>query len=489
MRRILLGASLLATVVASPALAQKPGVVELGAFGRWNFWDNSGGTAAGFTEPRPAYGLTNTGGVGGRLGIFFLKNLSLEVSGAYAETKRKDAIIGDDTTVVFPAQQGIHNWLLRGGLTYFAPLNQSLSLAIGGHYARNIWGGTEDADEDMAGGSLGLRWNVAEKVALRLEGTADYGWSPYVERPNYAVSSVLNFGAQAGASVLIGNTWDSDGDGVRDKGDLCPNTPKGESVDANGCSESQKDDDNDGVKNNADRCPSTPAGEAVDSDGCSESQKDADGDRVPNSRDRCPNTPAGEAVDANGCSESQKDDDRDGVNNRADRCPNTPAGEKVDAAGCSDSQKDDDRDGVANSRDKCPNTPAGRQVDAEGCPVPEVRVIPREGLVLEGVTFASGSARLSTNARTILKKVAESLRENPEVQFEVQGHTDNTGSKATNTRLSQARAKAVLDYFVSQGVSESRMTAKGYGPDQPLADNSTREGRERNRRVVLVQTN
>jgi len=455
-----------ALALVPAAHAQKAGTVITDIFGRYDIYDEDNlGASSGI-------------GVGGRLGIFFVRNLALEasISQTYAD---KDSATGN-----VPATSDFRTIPIRAGLIYNIPIGRS-AILIGPQFTRNLYrGGPQvDSDENAVGGLLGLRLGVSDVFGIRLEGTVDKGLdSTWTNKP-------LNFGAQLGASFYWGNERDADKDGVLDDADACPNTPKGESVDANGCSESQKDDDNDGVKNNADRCPSTPAGEAVDSDGCSESQKDADGDRVPNSRDRCPNTPAGEAVDANGCSESQKDDDRDGVNNRADRCPNTPAGEKVDAAGCSDSQKDDDRDGVANSRDKCPNTPAGRQVDAEGCPVPEVRVIPREGLVLEGVTFASGSARLSTNARTILKKVAESLRENPEVQFEVQGHTDNTGSKATNTRLSQARAKAVLDYFVSQGVSESRMTAKGYGPDQPLADNSTREGRERNRRVVLVQTN
>ena len=100
---------------------------------------------------------------------------------------------------------------------------------------------------------------------------------------------------------------DTDGDGVEDSADLCPNTPAGETVDSDGCSNSQKDSDSDGVSDNADLCPDTPSGESVDGDGCSDSQKDSDGDGVSDDADLCPNTPTGEAVDSDGCSASQSD--------------------------------------------------------------------------------------------------------------------------------------------------------------------------------------
>jgi endonuclease I len=160
---------------------------------------------------------------------------------------------------------------------------------------------------------------------------------------------------------------DSDGDGVLDTVDLCPNTPTGAVVDANGCSNGQLDDDNDGVQNSLDLCSATPAGETVNADGCSQSQLDDDGDGVMNNVDQCPNTPTGAIVDANGCSNGQLDDDNDGVQNSDDVCANTPTGENVDATGCSQSQLDDDTDGVMNNVDQCPNTPTGENVDATGC--------------------------------------------------------------------------------------------------------------------------
>ncbi len=130
------------------------------------------------------------------------------------------------------------------------------------------------------------------------------------------------------------NSTDDDNDGVVNSEDSCPNTPTGETVDANGCSSSQLDDDNDGVPNSEDICPNTPSSETADSLGCSPSQQDIDNDGVPNAQDLCNNTPVGEVVDSNGCSASQLDSDNDGVVNSVDRCPNTPIGVTVDADGC-----------------------------------------------------------------------------------------------------------------------------------------------------------
>ncbi|NER18076.1 immunoglobulin domain-containing protein [Spongiivirga citrea] len=168
-------------------------------------------------------------------------------------------------------------------------------------------------------------------------------------------------------TTLAVTPLDGDNDGVNDDVDLCLNTPNGETVNANGCSQSQLDDDNDGVFNNLDLCPNTPDGETVNTDGCSQSQLDDDNDGVFNSLDLCPNTPDGETVNTDGCSQSQLDDDNDGVFNSLDLCANTPDGETVNADGCSESQLDDDNDGVFNNLDLCDNTPDGEAVNADGC--------------------------------------------------------------------------------------------------------------------------
>jgi OOP family OmpA-OmpF porin len=215
----------------------------------------------------------------------------------------------------------------------------------------------------------------------------------------------------------------------------------------------------------------------VDAAGCSASQKDADQDRVMDNVDQCPATPAGEAVDQAGCSATQRDTDADGVKDNVDQCVNTPSGAQVDQNGCSPEQRDSDGDHVMDTSDACPNTPAGQQVDARGCPM--------EFGVMAGVTFATGTANLTEPAQAKLLDVARSLAADPNIKVEVAGHTDNTGSRSTNMRISQQRADAVAKFLTDNGVAASQVTAKGYGPDKPIASNATSEGRAQNRRVEL----
>jgi hypothetical protein len=157
------------------------------------------------------------------------------------------------------------------------------------------------------------------------------------------------------AGCIGGGNGDDDGDGVMNDVDICPLTPTGETVDTDGCSQTQLDDDVDGVMNNLDLCPLTPAGETVDTDGCSQTQLDDDGDGVMNNLDLCPLTPAGETVDTDGCSQTQLDDDSDGVMNNLDLCPLTPAGETVDTDGCSQTQLEDGEDTGAEETESTPD--------------------------------------------------------------------------------------------------------------------------------------
>jgi OOP family OmpA-OmpF porin len=125
-------------------------------------------------------------------------------------------------------------------------------------------------------------------------------------------------------------------------------------------------------------------------------------------------------------------------------------------------------------------------VDSVGCPVlfreERGRVQP---LILKGVNFAVGKATLTPQSHAVLDEVAKSLLAHPEVRIEVSGHTDATGSRALNMRLSLARAQSVATYLASKGVAHSRLDAQGYGPDRPIATNSTAGGRRENRRVEL----
>ncbi|MDB9823786.1 BspA family leucine-rich repeat surface protein [Flavobacteriaceae bacterium] len=160
---------------------------------------------------------------------------------------------------------------------------------------------------------------------------------------------------------------DTDFDGVEDELDACPDSPRNEPADQNGCTFSQKDQDSDGVLDELDLCPNSPASEPADENGCTFSQKDKDSDGVLDELDLCPNTAPNEKVDENGCAQIQIDKDLDGVLDEDDVCPDSPKEEEVDEKGCAYSQLDDDNDGLANGLDSCPGSEEGEEIDEKGC--------------------------------------------------------------------------------------------------------------------------
>jgi OOP family OmpA-OmpF porin len=282
--------------------------------------------------------------------------------------------------------------------------------------------------------------------------------------------------------LLLGLTWglgrrhgDADADGVYDRGDACPDTPRGARVDGRGC---PLDSDRDGVHDGIDECPNTPHGATVDARGC---PRDGDGDGVYDGIDQCPDTPHGATVDARGC---PLDGDGDGVYDGIDQCPDTPHGVVVDGRGC---PLDSDADGVTDGLDRCPGTPRGTPVNPDGCPKAAPLFTPEResSLVLEGVYFEYDSAVLAAESRSVLDRVAASLIDWPEVRVQVEGHTDSKGREAYNLALSRRRAEAVRTHLIERGVAAGRVSVEGYGESRPVDDNGTESGRARNRRVEL----
>jgi OmpA-OmpF porin, OOP family len=219
------------------------------------------------------------------------------------------------------------------------------------------------------------------------------------------------------------------------------------------------DSDNDGVPDDQDQCPGTPAGAIVDENGC---EADGDGDGVADSLDKCPDTPAGQQVGEDGC---PLDSDGDGVPDDIDECPRTPAGAKVLASGCA-------------LQGDCRTPRPGEQVDANGCAVDKT-------FILRGVNFEFDSDRLTEDAKKILDQTGETLQAYADVDVEIAGHTDSTGTDQYNLGLSERRSIAVKNYLAARGIEPTRMTPTGYGESQPIDTNDTPEGQAKNRRVEL----
>ena len=507
---------------------QRAGDFELSLFGAYTKYDKSFNLDAGIGGgARLAYYVTGAVGLGA--GVVF--NREQNVPGSAGASM--DPLLGSaDLIIRLPA----------------------LLYAVGG-YSRIDFGKSAPFSftDGGFGGGLGLRLPIGGKVGFMVEGQAIYtpttnGSFGQKSATHFLVLGGFSFLERGGVqptTVAARGPKDSDGDGVPDNRDACPNTPLGATVDVRGC---PTDSDQDGVYDGIDKCPGTPAGAKVDATGCPIDSDhdgvpdgldqcpdtpagavvnsfgcpiDSDGDGVPDGIDKCPDTPHGATVDATGC---PKDTDGDGVPDGIDKCPDTPVGATVDANGC---PKDSDNDGVPDGIDKCPNTPVGVKVDATGCPlirdsdgdgVPDnidrcpgtppgskvdqfgCIVLFREErtpgapnarptLILRGVNFETGRSALTPESFAVLDQVAGSMIANPEIQIEVAGYTDNTGSALINTRLSRARAIAVRAYLARKGVAPSRMAARGYGPASPVSTNATAAGRAQNRRVELHKLN
>lgn len=177
-----------------------------------------------------------------------------------------------------------------------------------------------------------------------------------------------------------------------------------------------------------------------------------------------------------------QDADGDGVPDSRDDCPDTPAGTPVNEMGCA-IERDADNDGVIDRNDECPETQAGATVNDQGCAETLEKSV-RETLK---VRFETASANVTDDSLSEIRNVAQAMREFPESTLVLEGHTDNVGNAASNRALSQSRAETVKQILVEEmGIDADRVSAKGYGESQPIADNDTAEGRARNRRVESV---
>jgi len=264
---------------------------------------------------------------------------------------------------------------------------------------------------------------------------------------------------QEAGLAAFGGCPDTDSDGVPDKDDECPEVAGVQAF--NGC----PDSDNDGLADKNDDCPEVAG--PIANKGCPIQDRDSDG--TPDDQDNCPDK-AGPAS-LQGC----PDGDNDGVADKDDECP-TVAG-KASLKGCPDR----DNDGLIDSKDKCPDSagPASNQ----GCP--EIKKEEKEILTfaMQAIQFETGRATLKPASNAVLDQIADILLKYPDYHVSIDGHTDSIGKIETNQRLSENRANACYNYLITKGVPANRMTYTGYGESRPIADNKYKEGRQVNRRV------
>lgn len=303
-------------------------------------------------------------------------------------------------------------------------------------------------------GGLGFKFPVGDNTSLYLEG----GYLRGIEAVTPNTRDRDDFmKATIGLEFALGKAKDSDGDGVPDRRDKCPNTPPGVAVDKDGC---PLDRDGDGVPDYLDECPDTPG--LKEFNGC----PDRDGDGVPDHLDECPDVPGLKKF--NGCPDS----DGDGVPDHKDECPNTPKGCPVDERGC---PLDSDGDGVIDCEDDCPNEPGPKE--NKGCPVGLVEID------MSPVYFDFDKSILKAEGKAELDKLISTLNAAKKYEIVVNGHTCSIGGERYNQALSERRAQEVVKYLTSKGINNAYVGAKGYGETQPAQPNTSINNRRLNRRA------
>ena len=319
-------------------------------------------------------------------------------------------------------------------------------LGVGGGYT---W--VDDIGAGTLNGTVGFNLWFSENIGLTVQSSYKHAFEDYLS---------THFQHTAGVSIKFGGK-DTDGDGIYDKDDACPDVPGLAAF--NGC----PDTDGDGIEDSKDDCPNEAG--LAEFNGC----PDTDGDGVPDKDDKCP-TVAGLKALA-GC----PDADGDGVTDADDACPDVagPAANK----GCP--WPDRDGDGVLDKDDLCPDEKG--TVANDGCPELPEAVKKALNAYAKTILFDTGKASIKSQSAGVLNDIIGILNEYATSKFNIEGHTDSVGSDKLNQKLSEDRAASVKDYLVANGIDAARLTSRGYGESKPLDTNDTKAGRANNRRVEI----
>lgn len=353
---------------------------------------------------------------------------------------------GDETVNDFSyyGVDGLFNYSLRSltGDGWIDPV-----IGAGGGYT---W-----IDEEGAAtlnGTLGFNFWFSDNVALNLQA---------VYKHSFDNDQLHKHWQHVGGIKLVFGGTDTDGDGIYDKDDECPEEPG--LPEFNGC----PDSDGDGIEDRNDECPNEAG--LAQYNGC----PDTDGDGIPDPQDECPTVAGLQEMD--GC----PDADGDGVRDSEDECPNEAG--PAENNGCP--WEDQDNDGVLDKDDECPEV-AGT-VANNGCPEPTVEVIEELNEYSRTILFDLNKSSIRPESEETLRSIAEIMEEYPQTIFHIEGHTDSTGSAAYNEELSRERAASVRQFLIDAGIPANRLTSEGYGETQPIASNNTAQGRQENRRVEI----
>jgi OOP family OmpA-OmpF porin len=328
------------------------------------------------------------------------------------------------------------------------------SLSVGGGYT--FFG---DNSFGTVNPGAGITFWFTDAIGLEL-GTK-YKWAV---SPNDAKAYDRSVFQHTAGLVFKFGGKDTDGDGIYDKDDACPDVAGLKQF--NGC----PDTDGDGIVDASDACPTEFGLAALN--GC----PDRDGDGVADKDDACPDV-AGLAA-LKGC----PDTDGDGIADKDDKCP-TVAGPKENG-GCP--FLDADKDGVLDKDDDCP-TVAG-PASNRGCPEVTTEALEDLKVQARAIYFNSGKATFKTGDKETparLDAIKEILKNYPNAKFSIEGHTDSDGSDKLNQKLSEERATAVMNALIERGVNVDNLVSKGFGESQPVATNKTAAGKAQNRRTEI----
>jgi outer membrane protein OmpA-like peptidoglycan-associated protein len=336
---------------------------------------------------------------------------------------------------------------------------------------------------------LGARYSILKQLVV--SAGLGRGFTPGYGSPNIRVFAGLTFIPFAKDEPVSKPSVDTDKDGILDEDDDCPTVAEDKDgfEDWDGCPEA--DNDKDGIPDAQDKCPNEAEDKDgfEDEDGCPDPDNDKDG--IPDSKDKCPNVPEDKDgfEDDDGCPE--EDNDKDGIPDNKDKCPNEAEDKDgfQDDDGCPD--PDNDKDGIVDGKDQCPNEAevVNNYQDEDGCPDKgQTFVVVKEQSIdiLDKVLFETGSDKILKKSYGLLDQVAQTLKNHAEIgKVRVEGHTDDVGGPDYNLKLSQRRAESVRAYLIMKGVDAARLTAVGYGETKPIAPNSSKRGKEMNRRVAF----